>query len=294
MSIVNFGSINLDFVYRVERLVRPGETVQAMGQQLFSGGKGFNQSVALARAGASVRHVGRVGEDGRWLVDALEAEGIQTDAVEYGKMPTGHAIIQVDSDGENNILVCGGANLEISAQAIEQACAALETSDWVLLQNETNATAQVMRIVGEMGNPIVLNPSPMEPSLLELPLASVDTFIINRTEGETLSGEREPKRILERLAQQYPRASVVLTLGHRGVLFARESLRLEVPAEPVKAVDTTGAGDTFAGYFLAEMSAGSEPLPALQLACRAAAHCVTQPGASPSIPHRSQLDSGHA
>ena len=294
MSIVNFGSINLDFVYRVERLVRPGETVQAMGQQLFSGGKGFNQSVALARAGASVRHVGRVGEDGRWLVDALEAEGIQTDAVEYGKTPTGHAIIQVDSDGENNILVCGGANLEISAQAIEQACAALETSDWVLLQNETNATAQVMRIVGEMGNPIVLNPSPMEPSLLALPLASVDTVIIARTEGETLSGEREPKRILERLAQQYPRASVVLTLGHRGVLFARESLRLEVPAEPVKAVDTTGAGDTFAGYFLAEMSAGSEPLPALQLACRAAAHCVTQPGASPSIPHRSQLDSGHA
>lgn len=294
MSIVNFGSINLDFVYRVERLVRPGETVQAMGQELFSGGKGFNQSVALARAGASVRHVGRVGEDGRWLVDALEAEGIQTDAVEYGKTPTGHAIIQVDSQGENNILVYGGANLEIATSAIEQACATLESSDWVLLQNETNATAQVMRIVGEMGNPIVLNPSPMEASLLDLPLASVHTFIINRSEGEALSGEREPKRILDRLAQRYPRASVVLTLGHRGVLFARESLRLEVPAEPVKAVDTTGAGDTFAGYFLAEISAGSEALPALQLACRAAAHCVTQPGASPSIPHRAQLDSGHA
>ena len=222
-------------------------------------------------------------------MELLAQEGVDSVAVEYGGLPTGHAIIQVDRHGENNILVYGGANQDIPARSLERACDSLDVRDSVLLQNETNATALVLQMLREEEIKITLNPSPMTASLLEFPLDRVDTFIINRTEGEVLSGECEPGRILDCLTRRYHRADIVLTLGQRGVLFARQDLRLEVPAEPSDVVDTTGAGDTFAGYFLAEMCASGEPRKALQLACKAAAHCVSRPGASPSIPRRSDL-----
>ena len=139
MCIINFGSINLDFVYQVVRFAKNGETIKALDFQRFAGGKGFNQSLALARAGASPRHIGRVGEDGRWLVDLLQSEGVDIAHIEIGRAPTGHAIIQVDESGENSIIVYGGANREISSQLIENACADLNETDWVLVQNENRA-----------------------------------------------------------------------------------------------------------------------------------------------------------
>jgi ribokinase len=290
MAIVNFGSINLDFVYRVERLVAPGETIQTLSQQRFAGGKGFNQSIALARAGARVRHVGRVGEDGRWLVERLAEEGVETGDIEYAMTPTGHAIIQVDARGENSILVHGGANRELTQDAFVRVCGTLGAEDWVLLQNETNAPATVIELAAQKGSKIVFNPSPLDGSVLELPLGGVDTFLINSVEGQGLSGEIEPGRMLDAMQERYPNAATVLTLGDRGALYARDSIRLEVGAESVQAVDTTGAGDTFAGYWLAEMAIGGDPERALQLACRAAADCVGRPGAAVSIPRRSALE----
>ena len=289
MTIVNFGSINLDFVYRVDRLARPGETVSALGQQQFAGGKGFNQSIALARAGAAPRHVGKVGEDGRWLVEMLEAEGVDISEVAVSTTATGHAIIQVDAQGENSILVHGGANHEIETESLERSCAALGEDDWVLLQNETNALATVMELAPVRGSRIVLNPSPMDPSLLALPLDRIDTFLINQGEGEALCGEREPGRILEVMAERFSRSAIVLTLGARGARYARQEIRLECAAEPARARDTTGAGDTFAGYYLAEMVAGGDPERALRLACSAAGYCVERAGAAASIPRRSDL-----
>ncbi len=292
MSIVNFGSINIDLVYRVDRFVQPGETIHALDHQRFAGGKGFNQSIALARAGASPHHVGRVGADGRWLVDLLRDEGVGVEGIESCEVPTGHAVIQVDAQGENSILVHGGANREISNDQLAGACSALGGGDWVVLQNETNAVAAVMKAAEGKGSTIVLNPSPMDDSVLQLPLHAVDIFLLNRAEAEALSGENEVERMLDALRERYPRAAVVLTLGDRGVRFAFDGKKIEVPAEPVSAHDTTGAGDTFAGYFLAERYAGVEPAPALRMACRAAAFCVTRPGAAASIPRRAELTRG--
>lgn len=289
MSIVNFGSINIDLVYRVHRFVQPGETIHALEHQRFAGGKGFNQSIALARAGAKPQHIGRVGPDGQWLLDMLETEGVDTKGIETCDMPTGHAVIQVDAQGENSILVHGGANQAISEAQLSKACSQLGEADWVVLQNEINALAAVMEAARTQGSTIVLNPSPMEDSIHQLPLHAVDVFILNRSEGEALSGEREVERILDALRAHYPRASTVLTLGDQGVRYVSEGERIVVPAEPVSAHDTTGAGDTFAGFFLAERYAGVDPTPALRTACRAAALCVTRPGAAASIPRRSEL-----
>ena len=195
----------------------------------------------------------------------------------------------VDAQGENSILVHGGANQEISEAQFSKACSQLGEADWVVLQNEINALAAVMEAARTQGSTIVLNPSPMEDSIHQLPLHAVDVFILNRSEGEALSGEREVERILDALRARYPRASTVLTLGDQGVRYVSEGERIVVPAEPVRAHDTTGAGDTFAGFFLAERYAGVDPTPALRTACRAAALCVTPLGAAASIPRRSEL-----
>lgn len=289
MSIFNFGSINLDFVYRVERFVRPGETVQTRDFQRFAGGKGLNQSIALARAGVPPRHVGRIGEDGHWLLEFLQNEGVDTRAIELGSTPTGHAIIQVDDAGENSILVHAGANGEISHPHLDEICSGLTAQDWVLLQNETNGLARVMEQASQKNAAVILNPSPVEKNILELPLQHVTMFLINRSEGQALSGEDEPECMVDALLDRFPKAAVILTLGSEGVLYGRREQQLKVPAEPVEAVDTTGAGDTFAGFFLADLYTGGSPERALRVACRAAGQCVTRAGAAASIPMKSQL-----
>ena len=290
MSVVNFGSINLDFVYRVQALVRPGETVQSLSLERFAGGKGFNQSLALARAGAAVRHVGSVGEDGRWLVEMLETEGVDIRNVEVVPTPTGQAIIQVSERGENSIVVHGGANRELSNAQMERACADLGDRDWVLLQNETNASEFVFAEASKRGFRVILNPSPLDSSLLDLPLDRVDTFLINEVEGEALAGEDDPERVLVAMRKRFPTADIVLTLGDQGAAFSgRDGTAAYARAENVAVIDTTGAGDTFAGFYLAAVLAGANPQSALAAGCRAAAHCVSRPGAAPSIPLASDL-----
>ncbi|MDG2334410.1 MAG: ribokinase [Myxococcota bacterium] len=290
MSLVNFGSINLDFVYRVQALVRPGETVQSLSLERFAGGKGFNQSLALARAGAEVRHVGSVGEDGRWLVEMLATEGVDIRNVEVVETPTGHAIIQVSARGENSILVHAGANRELSGSQLERACVDLGDGDWVLLQNETNAPEFVLAEASKRGFRVILNPSPLDSSLLDLPLDRVDTFLVNEVEGEALAGEADPDRVLGAMRKRFPAADIVLTRGEQGAAFSgRDGTSAYAGAESVEVIDTTGAGDTFAGFYLAALLSGANPQSALVAGCRAAAHCVSRPGAAPSIPRVSDL-----
>ncbi|MEE3328664.1 MAG: ribokinase [Myxococcota bacterium] len=289
MRIINFGSINLDFVYQVDHFVQPGETMKAVDFHRFAGGKGFNQSIALARAGSPPQHVGQVGEDGRGLVEQLKSEGVDVSRVEIGPAPTGHAIIQVDASGENSILVYGGANREISSSSLEAACSSLNGDDWVLIQNEISGLETIIRLASEQGSRIVFNPSPMEDSLLDLPLEQVDTFLINRSEGEALSGKTTPEHIIEELKRRFPDATLVLTLGAQGVLYANREHEIRVDAQSVEVVDTTGAGDTFAGFFLASLHGGATAEEALQRACRASAICVSRAGAAASIPQESEL-----
>ncbi|SDT94786.1 ribokinase [Verrucomicrobium sp. GAS474] len=288
--IFNLGSINIDHVYQVPHFVRPGETLASGGYAKGAGGKGFNQSVALARAGAAVRHLGTYGAEAAWLREALAAEGIDIAGLLPSALPAGHALIQVSDAGENAIVLFAGANHGVTAEFFPSFFEGAAKGDWFLTQNETSSVPEAIGVAAALGLTICLNPAPMTEAVKAYPLELVDWLIVNETEGEELSGESEPGAMLRRLRQLCPRAWVVLTLGAEGVLCltpAGEELRAASPR--VVPVDTTAAGDTFIGYLLAAAMEGKEPAEALGLACRAAALGVTRRGAFDSIPRRGEL-----
>ncbi len=287
--ILNFGSLNIDHVYRVEHFVQPGETLATASYSVFAGDKGANQSMALARAGVEVAHAGKLGQDANWLKDKLAAAGVNTDAIELIEGPSGHAIIQVNPAGENCILLHGGANQKIDPPHLERAFARCRPGDTLLLQNEINANAPIMRRAAKLGMKIVLNPAPMDDRVRDYPLDLVAIFIVNQIEAAALTGETEIEAILAAFRSRWSRAAVILTLGAAGAAYAGPEGRLEAPAAKVEAVDTTGAGDTFIGYFLAGLTAGEDLETCLKTACKAAAVCVSRPGAMDSIPARSEL-----
>ena len=289
MKILNFGSVNIDHVYAVDHFVRPGETLAGTAYAQHPGGKGFNQSVALARAGAAASHAGRIGRDGLWLKDYLGQCGADTAYLAVGDGPTGHAIIQVTPQGENAIVLFGGANRQVTRADAAAVLAHFGRSDYLLLQNEISATAEIMALAAEGGLTVVFNPAPMHPEIMGYPLDKVSLFILNEVEGADLTGETAPDLILRRLRERYPQAAAVLTLGAEGARYADARETAAAPALRVKAVDTTAAGDTFIGYFLAERMAGHAPRAALQTACKAAALCVLKPGAADSIPTRAEV-----
>lgn len=289
--ILNFGSVNIDHVYRVDHLVRPGETIASRDYRQFSGGKGFNQSIALARAGAKVSHAGRIGGDGRWLREQLADEGADVRFLEVIDGPSGHAIIQVDEAGENSIILFGGANRTFTPEDAAEILGRCGAGDWLLLQNEISAMPEILQLAGERGVRVVFNPAPMGPEVLDYPLDGVSIFVVNETEGEAFTGESEPDAILAGMRARFPSATVVLTLGGDGSLYDDGNQRIAVPAQKVTAVDTTAAGDTFIGYLLAGLAGGDDPQAALEIATRAAAICVTRPGAAPSIPRRAEVSS---
>lgn len=289
MKILCFGSLNIDHVYRVEQFVAPGQTLSAISYQKNAGGKGLNQSVALARAGAPVCHAGQIGEDGRFLADLLQKEGVEIASLAVTDLPTGHAIIQVDATGQNCILVCAGANGALSADYMEEVFSRFGAEDWLLLQNEVAGLPTLLSLAKARGMRVVLNPSPITPDLPAADLSAVDTFLLNETEGLALTGERAPEGVLEALTRRYPHAEIVLTLGEAGAIWRQGREQCFQAAYPVKAVDTTAAGDTFTGYFLAARMAGDSPASALELAAKAAAIAVTRPGAAASIPYRDEI-----
>ena len=292
MKILNFGSVNIDNVYQVPHFLQPGETLLSTGYARFPGGKGFNQSVALARAGATVFHAGHVGADGAWLVDFLRAEGVNVDFLTTVDAPTGHANIEVDPSGQNRILLEGGANQRLTADDIRAALTGvgIGKGDIVLLQNETSATADILRLASAAGATVAFNAAPMTPAVLDLPLECVGLFIVNEIEGAALAGtdaKADGYAMLNALRDKFPAADVLLTLGTGGCLYGRADDRVNssfVPARSVRAVDTTAAGDTFIGYFLADLAKGTDPLFALDHATSASAYSVAHAGAAPSIP----------
>ncbi len=292
MSILVFGSLNIDHVYQVEHLVRPGETLPSTEYRRFQGGKGANQSVALARAGANVLHAGRIGPDGLWLRDAIAAEGVDVTHVGIDNQPTGHAIIQVDPEGENAILLYGGANLTVTSDDANYVLSHVGEGDWLLLQNEISSLPAILREAFYRGLNVAFNPAPMTPEVLSYPLKGVSVFVVNQTEGAALAETEDasPERIVEALQTRFPLAAILLTLGGDGSLYARGGECIRTPAVAVDAVDTTAAGDTFIGYFLAGLVAGESVTQSLAMASQAAALCVTRPGAAISIPRRSELE----
>lgn len=287
MKILNFGSLNIDNVYQVDHFVRKGETISSKSLTLFSGGKGLNQSVALGRAGAKVWHAGSIGEDGLFLLETLRAAGVNVSCVrvlEEGK--TGNAIIQNDAEGDNCILLYGGANQGITREQIDETLSHFSTEDFLVLQNEVNELPYLVQKAHEKGMRIVLNPSPMDEKVLEINLSLVDWFLLNELEAAELTGGTgtKPATMLALLQRKFPSACFVLTLGPQGAYYADDKQTIWQEIYPAKVVDTTAAGDTFTGYFLAAILEGKSVKASLDLAAKAAAIAVSRPGAAPSIP----------
>lgn len=290
--IFTIGSINIDHVYQVEDISRPGETIHTKSYSQFCGGKGLNQSVAAARAGAKVAHAGCVGEDGQWLVSLLAEEGVDVSLIETKSFSTGHAIIQVSSEGENSIFIYGGANQCLDQESLRRCFGQATQPAYLLLQNETNVVAEAMRMAHARNIPIAYNPAPMDDDLWsKFPMEFVSILFVNEIEGATMAGTEDVEDILNNIGEKLPAASLVLTKGPQGATFRQGGDTFSVPGHAVDVVDTTAAGDTFVGYCLAELSLGRDLRSAIFTANKAAAMCVTRPGAAPSIPYVQELDS---
>lgn len=285
MKIFNFGSLNMDKVYRVKEFVRSGQTVSALDLYTYPGGKGLNQSVAVARAGGQVYHVGCVGEDGEFLKQFLLSNHVHCDFVKDVEGFSGHAVIQVDQKGQNCIIVYPGANHKLEREYIDQVFEVIQKDDIILLQNEINLVDYVMAKGRERGARIVLNPSPVTDELQSFPLELVRTFILNEIEAMYISGEAEIEDMLKALEVKYPESEIVLTLGEKGSVYRFKGNEQRFGIFKTDSTDTTGAGDTYCGYFLACSALGMTPFDACVYASAAAAIAVSKKGAASSIPN---------
>lgn len=286
MKVLNFGSLNIDYVYDVEHFVQKGETISSTALKVFSGGKGLNQSVAFSKAGADIYHAGMIGTDGNFLKEILKETGVKVDYVKQSEtVRTGNAIIQNDRQGDNCIILYGGANQTISKKFVEEVLQGFESGDWLVIQNEINENPYIVECAHKKGMKVVLNPSPMNEKIFDINLKYVDCFILNEGEAKVLAGnDLQGEELLNELKKKFPHTTIVLTLGERGSVYVDENNTVYQKAYKVKTVDTTAAGDTFTGYFVSGRLQGMPVKQSLELAAKASAITVTGKGAAPSIP----------
>ena len=289
MRVLNIGSLNIDYVYSVDHIILPGETEATGTRNTFLGGKGMNQSCALAKAGVEVYHGGMIGEDGRMFLDACKEYGVNDKFIRIVNGPSGHTVIQIDKNAQNSILLYGGANQKLTTEYIDEVLSHFGSDDILLLQNEVNLLPYIVDRAYEKGMLIALNPSPYNEKLDAVDMKKIGIFLLNEVEGFQLTGKKDPEEIIEAVRELYPHARIVLTLGKDGAVYADREQKHYQPIFKVKAVDTTAAGDTFTGYFLAGMAAGM-PIPeVLKMSAKASSIAVTREGAVPSIPYRAEV-----
>lgn len=284
MSILCIGSINIDHVYRVEQHPLPGETLSDRGHAVYLGGKGANMSLAAAAAGAEVRHVGAVGSEGGWCRDRLANADIDVSAVVEVEDATGHAIIMVDDAGENIILIHAGANRALKKSQIEAAIAEAKPGDWVLLQNETNLVRFAAETARVGGLKVAYAAAPFDASAARDVLPHIDLLAVNEVEAAQLA------ETMGTAVDTLPVPAILVTMGAQGARLTQEGEMFEVSAFDVIPMDTTGAGDTFLGYTLAALDAGSSPTDALRRSSAASAIQITRPGAADAIPSGPEVD----
>ncbi|MDO5649418.1 MAG: ribokinase [Gallicola sp.] len=289
MKILNMGSLNIDLTYSVSHIVRPGETIESTGLQKLVGGKGLNQSVSLGRVSKEVYHMGFIGEDGDFLKEFLEKNNVNTDLISLSSERSGNAIIQVDSRGENSIILYHGANFEFTKEKIDPVLEDFK-GQALVLQNEINHMDYILKKAKEMGLFVFLNPSPITESLLKTDLSSVDFFILNETEAKDITGAKDLTDIDKKLLQLFPDAKFVMTKGKKGSVYFDSERSFEQKAHKVEALDTTGAGDTFTGYFISKYLEDRDVEKALAYGTAASALSVQNFGAAASIPHLSEVE----
>lgn len=290
MKLYNLGSLNIDYVYAVDHFVRGGETLSSRKMEVFPGGKGLNQSIALAKAGARVRHGALVGDGGEFLLNTMSEAGVDTGRIEKVDGSCGHAIIQVDKRGQNSILLFPGANHKITQEYARRFLSDAQPGDILLLQNEISALEEIFAVAREKSMQIAFNPSPFREELLSLPLEQVRWWFCNEIEAAALFGSDDTEQIARTFSEKYPHSALILTLGSRGSLYIDAGQIHRQQAYPVSAVDTTAAGDTFTGYFLAAINAGKTPGYAMKLAAKASSIAVCRPGAACSIPVLAEVE----
>lgn len=289
MKIVNFGSLNIDLVYSVEDFVEPGQTIMSMGLNKYPGGKGLNQAVAVERAGAPMLYAGVTGPDGSFLTEFLRANGIDQSYLKSSKKPCGHAVIQVNREGENCIIVYPGANHDFDKGYVDEIFEHINSGDIILLQNEINLNKYILEKAGERGVGAALNPSPFNIDILEWQLENVAYFILNEDEGRAFTGKTHHMDILKAMALAYPKAEIVLTLGKKGSVVKKDDDIFHRDIFNVTVEDTTGAGDTFTGYYLASRLMNKDVEKSMELASAASALCVSRKGAATSIPFMEEV-----
>jgi ribokinase len=278
MTIWNLGSINTDIIYSVPHIPAPGETLSSTGRSVFLGGKGANMSVAAARAGAHVRHIGAIAPESKWTRDRLLEYGIDTRSVIEIDADPAQAIISVAEDGENAILLHTGANGAIPEDHVKQSLTEAEVGDWVVTQNETNAQHTALALGKEMGLRVAYAAAPFSAEAVQSVLSLLDFLILNEIEMAQLSDA------LGKSASELGIETVIVTKGADGADLYRNGEMSHFDALPVTPVDTTGAGDTFTGYVLAGLDRGLPVEQAVQLAIKASALMVTRKGTADVIP----------
>ena len=289
MKILCFGSCNIDMVYSVDHILQPGETMSADALNTFPGGKGLNQAIALARAGAAVQFAGCIGPDGQFLRSTLTDCGVDIRYLREVEEKTGHAIIQVDKDAENAILIFAGANGMVTKEQIKETLADFSAGDFLLVQNEINMLPELVQAAAEIGMQIVFNPSPLNAQARAVNLRYVKYLLVNETEARGMTGSDEPDTLQTYIRQKAPHLKILLTRGKRGsIYFDAEHTHVQ-QAFKVKSVDTTAAGDTYTGYFIAGLSRGEGYQEAMRYASAASAISVSRQGAASSIPTREEV-----
>ena len=284
MKILNFGSINKDLVYNVEDFVKPGETISSRDYGLYLGGKGLNQSVAISKSGSEVYHAGCINKSDHSIISDLKKWGVNTDYINKIDEATGHAIIQINQDGENSIIIHGGANNCVEKDQIDMVLSNFNEGDYILLQNEINSVNEIIEKAHKKGLRIFFNPAPYSSAVNNYSIEKVNTLIYNETEGQRLSGKKDYNQIIKTLSNKYPNTRQILTLGKRGSIYSFDKNTIKVKAESVKTIDSTAAGDTYIGYYISSLSKKISVKQSMKIASQAASIATTIVGGANSIP----------
>ena len=289
MKILNFGSCNIDYVYSLDHIVKEGETESTDCLETFPGGKGLNQSIAVAKAGSVVYHAGFVGFDGTFLKDILSDSGVNVNFLQKINAKNGHAIIQVSAKGENSIFLYPGSNKLLTKEYIDNVLECFNDGDIILLQNEINEVDYIVEKAFEKSMTIILNPSPYNQYIDRIDFNKLSYLILNEVEAKAITGFEEIEKSIVFLKEHYPALKVMLTLGVNGSVFIDKDVHIYQTANEVEPIDTTAAGDTFTGYFVSGIAKRIHYTDVLRNASIAAAIAVSKKGAAPSIPNADEV-----
>jgi len=292
MKILVYGSLNIDLVFSVDHIAIPGETISSSSLVKSPGGKGANQAAALAKAGLPVYMAGKVGQDGRFLLELLQFYGVNTDRIVHYEGMTGQALIQVDKNGQNSIVLFSGGNGVVKIKEIRRTIAEFGIDDILVVQNEIVHSQEIIESAKKRGMRVYLNPSPYNENIEALPLKLVDLFFVNEIEGAALAQlppQTAPSSLMDSLVERFPNAEIILTAGKDGAYYGCGCVREKGNIMELPVMDTTGAGDTFTGYYIAAREKRFSVPDALNLACKAASIAVSRMGAMQSIPFREEV-----